>query len=444
MMGSGRITDTNSQNPAVRRASDATIHRQAQRFGEALRMGDARRAEAVAEDVIASGVETAVVHARVIAPAMQAIGALWERDAIGVADEHLATAISHNVLARLFPRLLTAPPRSRERVMLAAAHGEHHVLGLRMAADVLEGAGFDVVYLGPDVPLDALLDACRKHRPAVLGLTASMALNVPVLLRELVEVSRLDDAPLLVLGGRALGPATSVGLSVPVIAHVDEAVRAIEALIASGTQGPPLDDALLARIPHRISTRAGHAEIGTVPHHFSAAALASADTARESARRASAMEHLALHDPLTGMWNRRAFDDRFADLADGASDLTLLMVDVDRFKHVNDTYGHDVGDLALVGIAVAMLANIRPGDFAARYGGDEFIVLLPDASTALAAEIAERIRAGVAATLHDPPVTVSVGLARFAGDRRLAGITVDQALYQAKAAGRNCVSVGAA
>ena len=435
----------NPQDPTSgRRASDAGADHHAQRFVEALRTGDAKGAEDVAEDAIAAGAETAAVHARVIAPAMQAIGTLWEHDAIGVADEHLATAISHNVLARLFPRLLTASPGTRERVLLAAAHGEHHVLGLRMVADILEGAGYDVVYLGADVPLDALLDACRRYRPAVVGLTASMALNVPTLLHELAEISRLDDPPLLVAGGRALGPATGVGLRVPVIAHADEAVRTIEALIATGPQGPPLDDALLARIPHGITTAAGLGEVGTVADHFSAAAVVSADTARESARRASAMEHLALHDPLTGLWNRRAFDDRLTEFADGAADVTLLMIDVDRFKQVNDTYGHDVGDLTLVEVARAIRANVRPGDFAARYGGDEFIVLLPDASTAVATDIAERVRAGVADALHDPPVTVSIGLSRFAGDQRLAGITVDQALYQAKAAGRNCVSVVAA
>ena len=84
---------------------------------------------------------------------MKTIGELWERDAISVADEHLATEISQRVAARLFWRALNGRPRRRERVVMAAVQGEEHVLGLRLAADVLESAGFDVLYLGADLPL---------------------------------------------------------------------------------------------------------------------------------------------------------------------------------------------------------------------------------------------------------------------------------------------------
>src|SRR6476646_8613391 len=88
MIGQVTPASMNSQGSSSgQRASDLTTDDQAQLFGEALRIGDAKRAEGVAEDAIAAGAETAVVHARVIAPAMRAIGTLWERGAIGVADE---------------------------------------------------------------------------------------------------------------------------------------------------------------------------------------------------------------------------------------------------------------------------------------------------------------------------------------------------------------------
>ena len=412
------------------------------RFADGLRAGDVKCCERVAHEAVLAGLDIAQVYARVIAPAMRSIGEGWQRGELSVADEHLATAITHNVLAFLFPRLLaTTGRRTRERVMLAAARGEHHVLGLLMVADILEGAGFDVFYLGPDLPVDSLLAACERHRPAVLGLSATMALNVPTLLNELVQVARLESPPLLMVGGRALLPAVNAGLQIPVVLDADEAVQTVENLLAGGRQNPPLDDELRKRIPCDAGARAGAAEFRTMPDHFSQVALASADAARSAARRTAAMEFLALRDSLTGMWNRRAFDDRFMELAEQSSDVTMLMVDVDRLKAVNDNYGHAVGDSTLCRVAESVLEHIRPNDFAARYGGDEFIVLLPETSSSVAAGIAERIRAGVSVELAEPLVTVSIGLASFTGDRRLTGITVDQALYQAKAGGRNRVAV---
>jgi diguanylate cyclase (GGDEF)-like protein len=394
-------------------------------------------AERVAEEAIGAGFGAAGVHCRVIAPAMQWLGELWERGEVTVADEHLATAISHNVLARLFPRLLDAPSRSRERVMLAAAEGEHHVLGLRMVADMLEGAGFDVLYLGADVPLDALIGACEKHRPAVVGLAATMPLALPMVLAELVEVSSLEPPPKLMVGGRAFLLSAQVGLTVPVVVDGERAESTVEHLLADGSQGPPLEPLLLERIAGDESAVAATREIGTISDRFSSTALVSADTARDAARRGHAMEKLAFRDPLTGTWNRRAFDDR---VAGQSTDDVLLMVDVDHFKAINDTWGHDAGDAALIAVARSILKNVRPSDFVARYGGDEFIVLLPDVGLSEAAEIAERVRTGIVDEVREPSVTVSVGLAHRSGDQRLAGITVDRALYQAKLAGRNRVA----
>ena len=138
---------------------------------------------------------------------MRAIGELWERNRISVAEEHLATAISHEVAGRVFWRALRAQPRSRERVMMAAVQGEQHVLGLRLAADVLEGAGYDVLYLGPDVPLAALLDACRIHHPDVVGFTVSMSVHVQTMIWEIHELSKLDQRPRVMTGGRATASA---------------------------------------------------------------------------------------------------------------------------------------------------------------------------------------------------------------------------------------------
>ncbi len=181
--------------PGRRSAGDQLDKNLQIRFLDALTRGDPKAAEAVADDALERGADVAAVHTQLIEPAMRSIGELWERNEITVAAEHLATAISHAVAAWIFTRGFHAQPRSRERVMMAAVQGEHHVLGLRLAADVLEGAGYDVLYLGPDVPLPALLDACSTHQPDLLGLTASMWLGVPTMIWEIHSVLGLEHPP---------------------------------------------------------------------------------------------------------------------------------------------------------------------------------------------------------------------------------------------------------
>jgi len=143
-------------------------------------------------------------------------------------------------------------------------------------------------------------------------------------------------------------------------------------------------------------------------------------------------------------WNRRAFDDHYAVLAADAlaTPPSIMMIDIDEFKLINDRHGHHAGDRALIGVAHSLTRSLRPTDFAARYGGDEFVVLLPDTPLAPAAEIAERIRAAVEHDMADLGLTVSVGVFMTQNaDRRRAALGVDGALYQAKERGRNQVAL---
>jgi diguanylate cyclase (GGDEF)-like protein len=167
---------------------------------------------------------------------------------------------------------------------------------------------------------------------------------------------------------------------------------------------------------------------------------ATADVARSHARRAFALEQLASSDPLTELCNRRAFDDRHQALIDtqGSRPPTILMIDIDRFKAINDDYGHHAGDRALTRVTAHITQALRPVDFVARYGADEFVVLLPDTPPAEAAEIAERIRSQVEHDPAEPKLTVSIGITvPDHADRRRATLDVDRALYDAKQHGRN-------
>jgi two-component system cell cycle response regulator len=163
----------------------------------------------------------------------------------------------------------------------------------------------------------------------------------------------------------------------------------------------------------------------------------------------------ALREPLTGLYNRRHFQERFAAEVAVAHrhgrPLSLLMVDVDHFKRVNDRYGHLAGDEVLKSVARALAQGIRIEDILARFGGEEFVVLAREAAAAEAMALAERLRqlVEVAQTRwesgHDVPVgisvTVSVGVAQLGGEQTERDLfeRADNAVYKAKKGGRNRV-----
>ena len=171
----------------------------------------------------------------------------------------------------------------------------------------------------------------------------------------------------------------------------------------------------------------------------------------EEARRQ--LETLATTDALTGLYNRRHIMDRFEEecgRAQRGEGLSCIMLDADHFKRVNDLYGHQQGDEVLRMIARQIRASLRAYDIVGRYGGEEFIALLPGTDLATARTVAERLRKTIqeSAVLRTPagepdPTTVSLGLTQWrAGDTVDALIhRADQALYRAKAEGRNRVEV---
>jgi diguanylate cyclase (GGDEF)-like protein len=187
-----------------------------------------------------------------------------------------------------------------------------------------------------------------------------------------------------------------------------------------------------------------------------AQAMARLRRAEEEVRRnMEALQKLALHDSLTGIGNRRNFVERagveIARARRHHSSLGLVMFDLDHFKRVNDRWGHAAGDEVLRRVAEAVRGEIRPEDFFARIGGEEFVVLMEGSEPDAVAQAAERLREAIARTVitHEGvtiPVTASFGVTRLletdAGmDPMLA--RADKALYQAKNAGRNRVCIDA-
>ena len=166
------------------------------------------------------------------------------------------------------------------------------------------------------------------------------------------------------------------------------------------------------------------------------------------------VEEMAATDPLTGLYNRRHFskviDQLFAEAQRYNKDLSCVMIDLDGYKQLNDTFGHQVGDQLLVMAGKVISANMRRMDVAARYGGDEFVLLLPHAATEEAAGVAQRIRdefrqASSILLKRNQGVTMSIGIASIHGSAPTHAdqlVTLaDAALYRAKDAGRNRITL---
>jgi len=176
-----------------------------------------------------------------------------------------------------------------------------------------------------------------------------------------------------------------------------------------------------------------------------------------SAERGRALRRLSLRDGLTGLLNRRAFDECVARLAratDGDSpEVTIAMIDIDHFKQLNDQYGHALGDRVLRWVASRIERSFRTSDLVARYGGEEFVVALPGASDARIVQRLEVLRAHIATSVlrerrsegdHETELeiktTISIGVAHLPADGATPTEVLaraDKRLYEAKAAGRN-------
>ncbi len=165
----------------------------------------------------------------------------------------------------------------------------------------------------------------------------------------------------------------------------------------------------------------------------------------ENARLYEEAKALSLHDSLTGCGNRRymeiMFKKIFAEARRYHRHLSAIMLDIDYFKKYNDTYGHIAGDNLLVSLAAIISQDIRETDLLIRYGGEEFLILLPQTELQSALEVAERIRKDVEAKGE---ITVSLGVSNYDKEMQNRGVLIskaDEALYQAKGAGRNRVVV---
>jgi diguanylate cyclase (GGDEF)-like protein len=298
--------------------------------------------------------------------------------------------------------------------------------------------------------------------PVATGSTARRSSAAPA------EATASAGAGLLARAALSEAAALLQDLGLPAITTRRSSVRAVETL------GTGLDTAVAERITERVRSVFGLPQTLTAPLRTdqgligvivlsrrdrepwsdaerrilrggaseAANALTRADTHRET-------EALAATDPLTGLPNRRYFDEFCSLLARrrrAGDAVAVLMIDIDKFKVLNDTYGHPVGDEVLKAVAGAIVSTVRDHDVPARVGGEEFAVLLRNPGPDVALEVGERVREAVRALdlseFRVPGVSVSVGVAHALGpEEEMPEIVgrADQALLLAKRAGRDRV-----
>jgi methanogenic corrinoid protein MtbC1 len=211
--------------------TDDSIKELADAFAEALLAGDEAEAEIAIREAMDAELSSSEIDELLIAPALWLVGELWERGKISVAQEHLATEISVRVLALQREAERVTRSRVGYRVMLATPTGELHVVALRMVGNLLRGAGYDVVMLGPDVPATALGDLAKLVSTDVVCMSLTMAGHKNEILSAIDNVRLAVPSVGFVVGGRGLTDEAHRRSQVQVCRRVSDVVEAVDAIV---------------------------------------------------------------------------------------------------------------------------------------------------------------------------------------------------------------------
>lgn len=197
---------------------------QRERFEAALIAGDFQAALAIAREVAPRGLP--VLYEDLITRALIDIGQGWESGRLSVADEHVATAVAHAVVASLYP--LFPWPADGHRAIITCAPGEQHELGARMTADLLTWDGWNVKFVGADVPLQAVVDLVVRDRPALLGISLALPERVASVRDLIARVRRDVPGVRILVGGRVVARGTLTAAELGADAVAPSAASAVD------------------------------------------------------------------------------------------------------------------------------------------------------------------------------------------------------------------------
>jgi two-component system cell cycle response regulator len=363
-----------------------------------------RGLEAGADDFLTKPIDEMQLFARVrsLARLKMAIDELRNRANTTVALGMIAEYATPNPEDGKRGRMLIVDDRKNSAERLAAALAAHHAVTIETNAQ-------EAMFKAAEDNVDVLIIS--------LGLSGYDALRLCSQIRAL---ERTRNLPILLVAD---------------IEDRARVVRGLELGVNDWLSRPVDRNELLARVRTQLRQKRY------------------ADSLREKVQQSI---ELALFDPLTGLNNRRFLESHLATMIENArmrrAPMTLMILDIDFFKKVNDTYGHDCGDEVLKGFADRLRGIVRGGDLLCRLGGEEFIIVMPGVNVTAAGRIAERARQAVEAEAFVMPtgqsisITASIGLAERRDDTNPHELyrRADQALYRSKSEGRNRVTADAA
>jgi len=219
--------------------ADAPLASLAQSYLESLLSSDRRQASTLILQAAGNGAALQDIYLHVFQPAQRELGRLWQLGEIGVAQEHLATAITQFTMSELYPRIFAAE-RCGKSLLAACVGDELHELGIRMVADFFEMQGWDTYYLGANTPSDAIVSAVRRHRPDVLALSVTMTFHVRTAAGLVAELRAQPDhgrMPVLV-GGYPFNISPRLWQHVGADAMAPDAHQAVDAAHRLVSQNP--------------------------------------------------------------------------------------------------------------------------------------------------------------------------------------------------------------
>ncbi|AWN48768.1 hypothetical protein DK419_22445 [Methylobacterium terrae] len=349
----------------------------------------------------------------------------------------------------------------RGRVILGPHLGTAPFGPARIGAMAEQGSGTFAAAIDGERRLAGFASAAKGERAEIAGGDPGLGWIVVATRAEAQAVAPVQRSvrALLALGAAAalVGVALAWWLGRRIAAPLRRMTAAADRIgrDADATTLPRLDGAR-EFVALSAALRSLLRRIGTVERELSDATVRSTRVAAFYRRQIEDLRQVAGTDVLTGLLNRRGFtgpaEDAFAQARGGRSGVAVLVVDIDHFKRVNDQHGHDAGDAVIRHVGALLAEAVRGTDTVARFGGEEFVVLLVGLGASEAAQIADRLCVAVrtAQIAHGGtgiPVTVSIGVAAVAPcdpDIQAAIARADAALYEAKARGRDRVSVAAA
>ena len=200
-----------------------------ERYVDALVGGDPATAAALVHAATSDGVDVRALYLQVLQPALYEIGRRWEEAEISIAQEHLATATTQSLMARLAERLEQTPSRGRT-ALVAGAEGELHSIGPRMVADFLEADGWQVLFVGALSPVDALAAMAADRGVDVVAVSASLSERLPEVIAAVRALAALDPRPLVAVGGQAFSGDPAAALATGADLYANNAEALVDAL----------------------------------------------------------------------------------------------------------------------------------------------------------------------------------------------------------------------